>query len=154
VAQPRSITRRHLVAASAAVIPASIGTMPASADIAPDPIFTAILAHRRVYAELLKLFDAQRVTDEAVQQANALARPALQARLSELCRAEGPLGRLEMRASNRMAATVPTTLDGAVAVLRYLRELFERDDYSPFEDDEYRKLLNSTERALVRHCAM
>jgi hypothetical protein len=109
----------------------------------PDPILAAIAAHRRVYAELLKLFEAQRAADEAVQQANALARPALEARLAELCRAEGPRGRLEKRASRRMTTTVPTTLDGAVAVLRYLRDLFERDGYAPFEDDE---------RAMARYC--
>ncbi len=143
------LTRRAAIAG-----PLAVACMPSAttSSIAPDQIFSAIAAHRRVYAELLKLFDAQRAADEAVQQADALARPALEARLSALCRAEGPLGRLEMRASNRMAATVPTTLDGAVAVLRYLRELFERDDYSPFEDDEYRRLLNSTECALVRYC--
>jgi hypothetical protein len=41
-------------------------------------------------------------------------------------------------------------LPGAAAVLRYLRELFERDDYAPFEDDGYRALMSSTERAISR----
>lgn len=147
------IIRRHLVAASAAMIPAAVGpSLPARA-CASDPIFAAIDAHRRVYAEILTLLDALTAADRAVQQADALARPALEARLDELCRAEGPLGRLEIRASRRMAATVPETLDGAVAVLRYLRDLFARDDYAPFEDDGYRTLLFSTERAIARHLA-
>jgi hypothetical protein len=147
----RFITRRHLVAASVATIPAAVGpSLPARA-CASDPIFAAIDAHRRVYAEILTLLDAQAAADRAVQQADAVTRPALEARLDALCRAEGPLGRREIRASRRMAATVPETLDGAVAVLRYLRELFARDDYAPFEDDGYRTLLNSTERAIVRH---
>ena len=63
-----------------------------------DPIFAAIEAHSRVYAEILALLDAQRAT------------------------------------------------------LRYLRELFARDHYAPFEDDGYRTLMFSTERAIARHC--
>jgi len=148
----RLITRRHLVAASATVIPAAIGPLLPALACPADPIFATIEAHRRVYAKILALLDAQTAADRAVQQADANTRPALEARLNQLCRAEGPLGRLEIRASKRMAATVPTTLEGAVAVLRYLRELFARDDYAPFEDDGYRALLFSTERAIKRHC--
>src|SRR3954471_8495995 len=141
------ITRRHLVAAGGAL---TVGG-PFQAVAAVDPIFSAIEAHRRVYAEILALLDAQTAADRAVQQADALTRPALEARLDELCRAEGPLGRLEIRASKRMAATVPETLDGAVAVLRYLRELFARDQYAPFEEEGYRTLLFSAEGAIARH---
>jgi len=150
----RLITRRHLVAAA---VPLAVGaSFPVRASTASDPIFAAIETHRRVYAEILALLDAQTAADRAVQQADALARPALEARLDELCGAEGPLGRQEIRASRRMAATVPQTLEGAVAVLRYLRELFARDDYAPFEDDGYRTLLFSTERAIARRitCSM
>jgi hypothetical protein len=143
------ITRRHLVAAA---VPLAVGaSFPARACV-PDPIFAAIEAHRRAYAEILALLDAQTAVDETLQQADAITRPALEARLDELCRAEGPLGRLEIRTSKRMAATVPETLEGAVAVLRYLRELFARDDYAPFEEDGYRTLLFSTECAIDRHC--
>lgn len=141
------LTRRATLSGSLAAI-----WFPPPAKSASDPIFAAIEAHRRVYADILTLIDAQHVAHRAVQQADALARPALEARLDELCRAEGPLGRLEIRASNRMAATVPDTLDGAVAVLRYLRELFARDGYAPFEDEGYRTLVFSTERAIARHC--
>lgn len=145
----RLITRRHLVAAA---VPLAVGaSFPVRAFAEADPIFAAIETHRRVYGEILILLDAQTAADRAVQQADALARPALEARLDELCRAEGPLGRLEIRASRRMATTVPQTLEGAVAVLRYLRELFARDDYAPFEDDGYRTLAFSTERAIARH---
>ena len=145
----RFITRRHLVAAAIPLAAAS--SLPTLASAEADPIFAAIERHRRVYAQILALLDAQTAADRAVQQADALARPALEARLDELCRAEGPLGRLEIRASKRVAATVPQTLEGAVAVLRYLRELFARDDYAPFEDDGYRTLMFSTERAIARH---
>ena len=141
------ITRRHLVAAGGAL---AVGG-PFQAVAAVDPIFTAIELHRRVYAEILALLDAQTAANRAVQQADAVTRPALEARLDELCRAEGPLGRLEIRASTRMAATLPTTLEGAVAVLRYLRELFARDDYAPFEEEGYRTLLFSAERAIAQH---
>ena len=149
IAQPRSITRRHLVAAA---VPLAVGASFPARACARDPIFAAIAAHRRVYAEILALLDAQTAADQAVQRADDITRPALESRLNELCRAEGPLGRLEIRASKRMAATVPTTLEGAVAVLRYLRELFARGDYAPFEDDGYRTLLFATERAIKRHC--
>ncbi len=144
------ITRRHVVAGAATVIPTVGGVFLVRADVASDPIFAAIDAHRRVYTELLALFDRQAAADQALQRADAVMRPSLEARLDALCRAEGALGRLEMRASARLAATVPTTLDGAVAVLRYVRALFERDDYSLYEDHGYRALLFSTERAIDR----
>lgn len=143
------LTRRTALTGSLAVICAP---QVAASPVPSDPIFAAIETHRRVYAEILALLNAQTAADQAVQQADAVTRPVLEARLDELCRAEGPLGRLEMRASNRMVATVPTTLEGAVAVLRYMRELFARDDYAPFEDDGYRTLMFSTERAIARHC--
>lgn len=142
------LTRRTALTGPLAVI---CTPKAAASPVTADPIFAAIEVHQRVYAEILILLDAQTAADRAVQQADAIARPQFEARLDELCRAEGPLGRLEIRASKRMAATVPETLEGAVAVLRYLRELFARDDYAPFEDDGYRTLLFSTERAIARH---
>lgn len=136
------ITRRAVIAASAAAL------MPDIAVASTDPIFAAIAAHWRTYSNILVLLDAQRAADEALQQADDLTRPSLQARLDELCRAEGPLGKIEMRASDRLIETVPSTLDGAIAVLRYLRGLFERDKYAPIEDEGYRRLMGSIERGI------
>jgi hypothetical protein len=50
----------------------------------------------------------------------------------------------------RLARTLPATLAGAVAVLRYVRERFRRDNYALYEEDGYRVLLLSTERAISR----
>ena len=147
MAQPvhRFITRRHLVAGSAAVIPA-VAAFPLST----DPVFAAIAEHQRAYTELVALIEQQAVADRALQATEAASRPALEARLNALCEAEGPLGLLEMQASARLAATVPATLDGALAALRYVRTLFERDAYPLYEGEGYRALLRSTERAIER----
>jgi hypothetical protein len=128
-----SITRRQVVAASA-----------------PDPIFALIAAHSRAYADLAVLFAAQQAADQALEQAGAAERPRLKARLHELCAAEGPLGVVEMQATDRLLRTVPATLAGAAAVLAYVRERFERDDYALCEEDGYRALLYSTECAICR----
>jgi hypothetical protein len=143
-AVPRSITRRALVAAS--VMP----VLPAPGCAASDPIYTAIAAHRRAYADVIALIARQDVANAALQAAGAADRAALAARLHELCEAEGPLGRAEMNATDRLLATVPETLAGAAATLAYVRVLFERDDYPITEDDGYRTLLASTECAIVR----
>jgi hypothetical protein len=144
------ITRRVAIVGSFAATYTPV--FAASAVLASDPIFAAIATHRRAYADLLVLFEAQMAADQALQAANTLTRPALAARLRAVCEAEGPLGRVEMQASRRLTETVPTTLEGAVAVLRYLRELFARDDYAPIEEDGYRTLAFSTERAIERYC--
>ncbi len=74
-----SITRRHLVGASTAAIPVLGSSFSALAGTAADPIFAAIEAHARIYAELLALLDAQEATERALRTTpNA---PALAARL-------------------------------------------------------------------------
>ncbi len=149
-----SITRRHMIAASTAVIPAPVGPpFSALTGANADPILAAIEAHRRVYAELLALIDWQTAADQALQQAGAATRRMLQAQLDALCQAEGPLGRTESIAASGIAHTVPATLPGVLATLRYVRTLFERDGYALFEDGGYRALLYSTERALDRALA-
>jgi predicted protein tyrosine phosphatase len=45
------ITRRHLMAASAALVPAANMPLPSPATASADPIFAAIDAHARAYAE-------------------------------------------------------------------------------------------------------
>jgi hypothetical protein len=144
------ITRRHLMAASAALVPAANMPLPSPAHTASaDPIFAAIDAHARAYAELLVLFDAQSAAEKALRQAIDETRPTLEARLDEALAAEGPLGLIEIDASQRLVSTIPATLSGAAAVLRYVRELFERDKYALCEDDGYRALLYSTECAIL-----
>jgi hypothetical protein len=73
---------------------------------------------------------------------------ALEAQLANLCEVEGPLGRIEMKASFRLAKTVPASLTGAAAALRYVRERYHVDQYPMYEQDGYRLLLFSTERAI------
>jgi hypothetical protein len=75
-------------------------------------------------------------------------RVALENRLADLCEAEGRLGRIEMQASLRLAKTVPASLTGAAAALRYVRERYDVGQYPMFEEDGYRLLLFSTERAI------
>jgi hypothetical protein len=134
----RFITRRDMVAASM-VIP--IATITSASSLAsPDPIFAAIAEHRRAYADLLALFEAQMAAEQAGHAA----------RLDALCVAEGPLGRVEMAATDRLARTVPQSLAGVAAMLRYVRERFEQDDYPLYEEDGYRALLFSTECAICR----
>jgi hypothetical protein len=138
-AKRHCITRRCLIAASAAVPVAAVAPVLSSVAVS-DPIFAAIAEHRRAYADLLALFDAQAAADKA----------GLAARLDQLCAAEGPLGQMEMAATDRLARTVPQSLAGAAAALRYVRERFERDAYPLYEEDGYRVLLLSTERAICR----
>jgi len=54
-----------------------------------------------------------------------------------------------MKASLRLAQTIPATLSGAVAVLRYVGELYEVGHYPMYEEDGYRLLLFSIERAIT-----
>jgi len=145
----RIITRRSLVAASSALIPAAAVAASACGP-GDDPILAAIDHHRRVYADLVALFAAQDAAGRALRAADDSTRPLVEARLSALCAAEGPLGRAEMRAADRLAETVPSTLAGAAAALRYVRERFAHDDYVMFEEDGYRALLMSTECAMCR----
>jgi len=143
-------TRRRVIAASAAMPLAAGAPRPAL----PDPIYALIDAHRRAYSDLVALLAAQQAVDHALLRADAAARPTLQAKLDALCEAEGPLGRAEMRATDRLIHTIPDTLAGAAAALGYLRELFARDRYAPCEDDDYRALLLSIECAIRRETGL
>ena len=68
--------------------------------------------------------------------------------MADLCEAEGPLGCAEMKASLRLAKTVSASLTGAAAALRYVREHYDVGRYPMYEEDGYRLLLFSTERAI------
>jgi hypothetical protein len=98
---------------------------------------------------LLVVLDAQSAAEKALWRASDETRAALQARLDEVVAEEGRLGLAVIEASERLVSTVPATLSGAAAVLRYVRELFEREEYTVCEDDGYRTLLYSTECAIL-----
>jgi hypothetical protein len=49
-------------------------------------------------------------------------RATLEAQLADVCEAGGPLGCAEMKASLRLAKTVPASLNGAAAALGHVRE--------------------------------
>ena len=68
--------------------------------------------------------------------------------MADLCEAEGLLCRTETKASLRLAKTVPASLTGAAAALRYVRERYDLGRYPMYEEDGYRLLLFSTERAI------
>ncbi len=138
------LSRRAAIAASLASVAAP--AVPAAP--AADPMFTLIEQHARAYADVVALMAEQDRANEALQQADAAARPALEALLDALCKAEWPLAQLERAAAEAIAATVAATPAGAAAVLRHVRAIFERDDFPLYEDDGYRTLLRSTERAL------
>lgn len=137
------LSRRAAIAGTLA------SAVPAAAIPAPaDPIFALIDAHARAYADIVALMAAQDEANAALQQADALAQSALEARLEAFCKAEWPLAQIERATANRIAKTVPATLAGMTAVLRHVRTIFERDEFPLYEDDEYRVLLHTAERAI------
>ena len=98
--------------------------------------------------ELGRLLAEQDAAERELRCALGPRRAELEAKLAGLCEAEGALGRAEMKASHRLATTVPGCLKGAAAALQYVRERYEVGQYPLYEDDGYRLLLLSTERAI------
>ena len=115
---------------------------------APDPILDAIEGHRRVFEELRRLLAEQDAKERELRRAPGGRRGVLEAQLVGLCEAEGLLGCAESKASLRLAKTVPVSLTGAAAALRYVRERYEIGQYPMYEEYGYRLLLFSTERAI------
>ena len=151
VRDPPVIQRRQVIEGGAALLAAAISgkrTGACAAPVAPDPIHAAIEGHRRTFSDLRELLAEQDATNRALRTAAKSKRRELEARLAELCATEGPLGRAEMQAAERMSETVPATLAGAAAALRYVREHFDDGEYAMYEDDGYRALLFSTERVI------
>jgi hypothetical protein len=147
-----ALRRRQFVTGGAAAALAAAVTASRAASIpvpeAPDPILAAIEGHRRDFEELRRLLAEQDAAERELRRARKGRRPTLEARLATLCEAEGPLGRAEMKASLRLAKTVPASLTGAASALRYVRERYDFGQYPMYEDDGYRLLLFSTERAI------
>ncbi|WFU39169.1 hypothetical protein QA640_33025 [Bradyrhizobium sp. CB82] len=146
-----AVRRRQFVTGSAAVLAGIISASRAesvSVPTAPDPILDAIEGHRRAFEELGHLLAEQDAVERELRRTAAPRRVELEAKLAGLCEAEGALGRAEMKASRRLATTVPGSLKGAAAALQYVRTCYEVGQYPLYEEDGYRLLLLSTERAI------
>jgi len=147
-----ALPRRQFVTGGAAAVLAGAITasraeiVPASAS--PDPIQHAIDGHCQVFEQLQRLLAEQDAAERQLFRSPRGMRAAIEAQLTFLCEAEGALGRAEMKASLRLAQTVPASLNGAAAVLRYVREHYDVGQYPMYEEDGYRLLLFSTERAI------
>jgi hypothetical protein len=147
----RALRRRQFVTGGAAILAGAITASRAESVAGPvvtDPILGAIEEHRRAFEELERLLAEQDAAERELQRAPKGRRTELQARLARLCDAEGALGRAEMKASLRLAGTTPASLRGAAAALHYVRERYEVRHYPMYEEDGYRLLLLSTERAI------
>jgi hypothetical protein len=145
------LRRRQFVTGGAAVLAAVVtASRAATAPVPeePDPILDAIEGHRRDFEELRRLLAEQDAAERELRCARKGRRAELEARLAGLCEAEGPLGCAEMKASLRLAKTVPASLNGAAATLRYVRERYDIGQYPMYEEDGYRLLLFSIERAI------
>ena len=146
-----ALQRRQFVTGGAAALAAAVtASRAASVPVAeaPDPILDAIEGHRRDFEELRCLLAEQDAAERELRRASKDRQAALEAQLADLCEAEGRLGRIEMKASLRLAKTVPASLTGTAAALRYVRERYDVGQYPMYEEDGYRLLLFSTERAI------
>src|SRR2546423_605512 len=90
----------------AAIAGTFASAVPAAA-LPTDPIFALIDAHARAYADVVALMAAQDGANAALQEADAIAQPELEARLEALCKAEWPLAQVERATADRIATTVP-----------------------------------------------
>ncbi|WP_316225565.1 hypothetical protein [Bradyrhizobium sp. SZCCHNS3052] len=146
-----AVRRRQFVTGGAAALAGVITSSRAESvpvSTAPDPVLVAIEGHRRAFEELGRLLAEQDAAERELRRAPSGRRTELEAKLAALCEAEGTLGRAEMKASRRLAITVPGSLKGAAAALQYVRECYEVGQYPLYEEDGYRLLLFSTERAI------
>ena len=111
-----ALRRRQFVVGGAAAALAAAVTASRAASVsvpeAPDPILAAIEDHRRHFEALRRLLAEQDAAERELRRASKGRRAALEARLADLCEAEGRLGRIEMKASLRLAKTVPASLRG------------------------------------------
>ncbi|WP_316169046.1 MULTISPECIES: hypothetical protein [unclassified Bradyrhizobium] len=145
------VRRRQFVTGGAAILAGIITPLRVESvgvSSALDPVLDAIEDHRRAFEELGRLLAEQDAAERELRRAPGPGRAELEARLAGLCETEGALGRAEMKASRRLATTVPGSLRGAAAALRYVRACYEVAHYPLYEEDGYRLLLLSTERAI------
>lgn len=133
-AESRSITRRAVVAGSAAfaALPTeapnvAIASANGSAGL-PDPIYAAIAAHACAYAACLAYQDAEPYDEVGLE----------------------PLLHAERQAAEALAATVPATLEGMAAALAHVHLLDSRDNYPALDDYWCYVLIASADTALQR----
>jgi hypothetical protein len=162
-AEPRSITRRSLVAAFAlplipallpragvaALAPPDFAAAPSGLPPEPDPIFAAIAAHARACAELEAHVPILAAAEQAAWHAPRGQRRAANKRLKEEYAAQGRFCDLLGQATERFVATVPDTLEGAAAALAYVREHYA-EGYPVCEEEECMALFASTQIAICR----
>jgi hypothetical protein len=146
-----AVRRRQFVTGGAAILAGVITPSRAKridVSTASDPVLDAIEGHRRAFEELGRLLAEQDAAERELRRTPGPRRAELEAKLAGLCEAEGALGRAEMKASHRLAVTVPESLKGAAAALQYVRACYEVGQYPLYEEEGYRLLLLSTERAI------
>jgi len=160
-AEPCSITRRSLVAAFAlpvipalplpapALAPPDVAYAPSGLPPIPDPIFAAIADHIRASNEFIAVLDDLAIVERAAWHAPRGQRRAAKRRLKEAHAAEKRVSDLESEAVERFIATVPQTLQGVVAALRYARAR-HGEEHPMWEDDCATTFLVSIEAAICR----
>jgi hypothetical protein len=123
---------------------------PLSEKVAPsvDAIPALIEAHQRAYAEFIAVLDDLAVAEQTAWHAPRGKRRAANAALRQARAAERHFGDLESDAMERLLASVPQTLDGAIAALCYVRGWFEQGH--SLEEEDYVTLIGSVERAICR----
>jgi hypothetical protein len=156
-AESRFITRRAILSVLSMLPAAAVPALPAP-DVAdassrlqppPDPVFAAIAAHERATADLLGFADELAAAEQAAWHAPRGARRAANRQLKLAYAEERRFGDALDAATERFVATVPHTLQGAVAALAYVRERYAEGD-PIFEEEECMTLFASIEAAIRR----
>jgi hypothetical protein len=132
----KQVSRRTIVSGAAA-LPAIAVCVTAVAATEPDPIFAAIAAHRSAWAALCR--DCSRLDEEDT--------PEAQTKLSKLHDAVS-------EAEEQLIEIEPTTMAGAITLLRYLAE-FQAvgdvfDGHSPEQTYFFDNLATALERLPAR----
>jgi hypothetical protein len=135
-----------------AAVPAAAASAPAATPVTAlastvlDPVFAAIEAHVRALAAFNTVLDDLAAAEQAAWHAPRGAHRAAKKRLAAAHAAERRFGDGESDAFNRFVATVPQTLEGAIAALRYVRGRLERNTW---EEDECVTFFVSLEECLA-----
>src|ERR1044072_4310192 len=156
-----SITRRPLSGALAVPVTAVSAVALSAPDVAaapsglrplppPDPIFAAIESHRHAYAALDAFIPQLADVEEAAWHAPRGKRRAANRRLKEAYAEERRLGDTLSDAADRFAATAADTLPGAAAAIAYVRAHHAQGYPMCDEQEDFMKLLASTEAAIRR----
>jgi hypothetical protein len=135
--------------AAALAAPPDFAHVPSGLPPSPDPIFAAIDAHARACADLECFGGELAAAEQAAWHAPRGQRRAANRRLKEAYAAQGRLCDTLSEAAQRFVATVPRTLQGAAAALRYVRAQYA-EGYAMCEEEETITLLGSTEIAIRR----